>query len=290
MTGQTRKGVLVLGATGMLGNAVLRLFAADPNFAVTGTARSERARALLPTELQPYVITGVDAENVDALISVLAQTKPDVVINCIGLIKQLAEANDPLTALPVNATFPHRLARLCAIRDARLIHVSTDCVFDGAKGNYVESDRPNAYDLYGRSKFLGEVDYANAITLRTSIIGHELGSANALVDWFLAQEGRIKGYRRAIFSGLPTAELARVIRDYVLPFPGLHGLYHVSASPIAKFDLLELVARIYGKTIEIVPDEEVRIDRSLNSNRFQQATGYSPSAWPELIALMHQTR
>lgn len=290
MIEQTPKRILVLGASGMLGNAVLRQFAIDPRFAVTGTTRTERARALLSSELQRYVIAGVDAENVDTLISVMAQTKPDIVINCIGLIKQLAEVNDPLTALPVNATFPHRLARLCAIRDARLIHVSTDCVFDGAKGDYVESDQPNAYDLYGRSKFLGEVDYPNAITLRTSIIGHELDSANALVDWFLAQEGRIKGYRRAIFSGLPTAELARVIRDYVLPFPSLRGLYHVSASPIAKYDLLELVARIYGKTIEIIPDEEVRIDRSLNSNRFQQATGYSPPAWPELIALMHQTR
>jgi dTDP-4-dehydrorhamnose reductase len=290
MSGTNRRSILVLGATGMLGNAMMHVFTGDERFEVRGTARSERSRSLLPADLRDHVLTGVDAENFDSLTAVLARTKPDVVINCIGLIKQLADANDPLVALPVNALLPHRLARLCAIRDTRLVHVSTDCVFDGAKGGYVEGDRPDAYDLYGRSKLLGEVDYPNAITLRTSIIGHELGSANALIEWFLSQEGRTKGYQRAVFSGLPTAELARVIRDYVLPRPEMHGLYHVSAAPINKYDLLKLVAEVYGKAIEIEPDDALRIDRSLNSDRFRQATGYEPPAWPDLVALMHSSR
>lgn len=290
MTGKTPRNILVLGATGMLGNAMLRLFAEDDRFVVTGTARSERTRSLLPAALRQHVVTGVDASDADSLAAILGRTRPDVVINCVGLIKQLAGANDPLSALPVNAILPHRLARLCAIGDARLVHISTDCVFDGAKGGYLETDRPDAYDLYGRSKLLGEVDYANAVTLRTSIIGHELGSANALVDWFLSQEGRTKGYRHAVFSGLPTIELARVIRDFVLPRPELHGLYHVSAAPIAKYDLLSLVAKTYGKAIEIVPDDNVRIDRSLNSDRFRKATGYLPPAWPDLVAAMLTSR
>lgn len=290
MSGTTHATILVLGATGMLGNAVLRAFAGDDRFSVRGTARNERSRALLPPDLREHVLTGVDAGQFDSLTSVLAQTKPDIVVNCIGLIKQLADADDPLVALPVNALLPHRLARLCAIRDTRLIHVSSDCVFAGARGDYVESDRPDANDLYGRSKLLGEVAYPNAITLRTSIIGHELGSARALIDWFLSQEGRTKGYRQAIFSGLPTVELARVIRDFVLPRPELRGLYHVSAAPIAKYDLLKLVAEVYGKVIEIEPDDAVRIDRSLNSDRFRQATGYAPPSWPDLVALMHASR
>lgn len=290
MSEKTTTKVMVLGATGMLGNAALRIFADDARFDVTGTARSESARRLLPERLRKFVITGIDVEQYDFLVAAFAQVRPNIVINCIGLIKQLSSANDPLSALPINAILPHRLARLCAISRARLIHVSTDCVFDGAKGMYLESDRPDAHDLYGRSKLLGEVDYDNAITLRTSIIGHELNGENALVDWFLSQRGPVKGYKRAIFSGLPTIELARVIRDHVLPRPELRGLYHVSAEPIAKYELLKLVADIYGKPVEIIPDEELKIDRSLNSDRFRQLTGYSPPRWPDLIKLMHQSR
>lgn len=290
MDGKDAIKVMVLGATGMLGNAVLRVFSSDARFVVSGTARSDATRRRLPKDLWDTVITGIDVEQHDSLVQAFAQIRPDVVINCVGIVKQLSAANDPLSALPINAMLPHRLARLSAINGARLVHVSTDCVFDGTKGMYLESDRPNAYDLYGRSKLLGEVDYDNAITLRTSIIGHELNSASSLVDWFLSQEGSVKGYRHAIFSGLPTAELAMVIRDYVLPYPALRGLYHVSAEPIAKYDLLNLVAEIYGKRIEIIPDGDLMIDRSLNSDRFRQETGYSPASWPELIKIMHQFR
>lgn len=282
--------VMVLGASGMLGNAVLKTFSGDARFEVWGTVRSESARRLLPEKLRDLVVTGIDVEQYDSLVQAFAQIRPDIVINCIGLIKQLSSANDPLAALPINAMLPHRLARLCAINGARLVHVSTDCVFDGSKGMYLESDRADAYDLYGRSKLLGEVDYENAITLRTSIIGHELNSANALIDWFLTQQGSVRGFKQAVFSGLPTAELARVIRDLVLPRPDMCGLYHVSAQPINKFDLLKLVAEVYGKEIEIVADDKLKIDRSLNSDRFRRETGYSPAGWPELINFMHQSR
>lgn len=286
MTEPRMTTVLVLGASGMLGNAVLRVFAASPGHAVFGSMRSSSLLNRLPLALRPRVITGVDVENLDNLMRLFSTVRPDVVINCVGLVKQLAEADDPLLALPINAILPHRLARLCEVSGARLVHVSTDCVFTGERGAYVETDPPDARDLYGRSKLLGEVDYPAAVTLRTSIIGHELGSAHGLVGWFLAQTQRVKGYRRAIFSGLPTDELARVIRDHVLPRPELRGTFHVSASPIDKFELLTLVARAYGHEIEIVPDEAVRIDRSLNSTRFQAATGYVPDDWPRLVDRM----
>ena len=280
--------VLVLGVTGMLGNAVFRLFSASPGFEVTGTARSSGSLSRLPEALRGRVLLGVDVDQFDSLAGAFAQARPDVVINCIGLVKQLAEADDPLAALPINAILPHRLARLCAVAGARLVHVSTDCVFLGTKGGYSEADPPDAQDLYGRSKLLGEVDYPHAITLRTSIIGHELGSAHGLVGWFLAQSGTVKGYTRAVFSGLPTVELAAVIRDRVLPDPRLRGLYHVAAAPVAKYDLLEMVARQYGSTTRIVPDDRVAIDRSLDGSRFTQATGYAAPAWPELVRRMHE--
>lgn len=280
--------ILVLGVSGMLGNAMFRTLSEGAVVEVFGTARSSSVLRQFAPDAASKVITGVDVENQDSLARVFSKVKPQVVVNCIGLIKQLADANDPLQALPINAMLPHRLARLCELGSARLIHVSTDCVFSGTKGNYRESDPTDATDLYGRSKHLGEVTYPHTITLRTSIIGHELCSAHALLGWFLAQEGRVKGYTKAVFSGLPTVELARVVRDVVLPMPEISGLYHVASAPISKYDLLRLVADVYGKNIEIIPDDDLVIDRSLNAERFREATGYVTPPWDELIKRMFE--
>lgn len=283
--------VLVLGVTGMLGNAVFRVFSADAAYQAWGTLRSAAALRHFPQNSHARLLCGVDVLDQDTLTSVMARVKPDVVINCVGLIKQLADANDPLTALPINAMLPHRLARLCELSGARLIHVSTDCVFSGRKGLYRETDLSDAEDLYGKSKYIGELhEQAHAITLRTSIIGHELGSNHALVDWFLSQQNSVRGFTKAIFSGLPTVELARVMKDFVIAHPQLNGLYHVAAEPIDKFRLLSLVAAQYGKTIEIRPDDALVIDRSLDGAWFRDATGYVAPDWPELIRRMHEQR
>jgi dTDP-4-dehydrorhamnose reductase len=278
--------ILVLGVSGMLGNAMLRTMAQSDELEVFGTARSAGVLRQLDAPLAQRIVTGVDVENFDALTALFAEIRPAVVINCIGLVKQLAQADDPLHALPINSLLPHRLARLCSLVGARLVHVSTDCVFNGRKGNYRESDPSDAEDLYGRSKYLGEVSYPHTVTLRTSIIGHELNSAHGLVGWFLAQQGKVKGYQRAIFSGLPTVELSRVVRDFVLPNPALSGLHHVAAEPINKFELLKLIGSAYEKDIEIEPDDRVVIDRSLNADRFRDATGYLAPPWPTLVAQM----
>lgn len=284
----TPQKVLVLGITGMLGNAVFRMFAQSPGFETYGTTRSAGGLRYFNEALRPQIHVGVDVEQHDHLVQIFSRVRPDVVINCIGLVKQLAEADDPLAALPINALLPHRLARLAALAGARLVHISTDCVFTGRQGNYKESDAPDALDIYGRSKLLGEVDELNAVTLRTSIIGHELASAHSLVGWFLAQEGRVRGFTRAVFSGLPTVELAKVIRDHVLPRPDLRGLWHVSSEPIAKYDLLQLVKAAYGKSIEIDQDEQLAIDRSLDSTRFRAETGWQPANWTELVDSMRR--
>lgn len=282
--------VLVLGATGMLGNAMMRVLSQNPDLDVSGTARSRSVCEHFPAEITKKIVVGIDVEQHDTLTKIFAELRPNVVVNCIGLVKQLADANDPLLALPINAMLPHRLARLCTLGGARLIHVSTDCVFKGTKGNYRESDNSDADDLYGKSKFLGEVAYPETITLRTSIIGHELRNSHGLISWFLAQEGRVNGYRRAIFSGLPTVELARVVRDVVLPRPEVCGLYHVASAPITKFELLRIIAEVYGKSIEITADDSVVIDRSLNADRFREETGYMAPPWPELVRRMYDFR
>jgi dTDP-4-dehydrorhamnose reductase len=280
--------VLVLGASGMLGHTVLRFLAQSPGCTVVGTVRSPAAIRLLPKALHSQIIGGVDSDNFESVAQLFDSMRPDVVINCIGLVKQLAEGNDPLTAIPINTLLPHRLLSLSKISGARLVHVSTDCVFSGSKGMYCEDDVADANDLYGRSKILGEVHDVHAVTLRTSIIGPELGSRNGLLSWFLSQEKSVKGFRRAIFSGLPTVELARVMRDFIIPRADLQGVYHVSAAPISKYELLSLIAEAYGISIDIVPDDALVIDRSLDSTRFRQLTGYDSPAWPALVRAMHE--
>lgn len=279
--------ILVLGASGMLGNAMIRVLSEKGDWQAYGTMRSEGMKRYFREDIAERLICGVDVEQQDSLTHAFVRARPDVVINCVGLVKQLAEAEDPLQAVPINTLLPHRLARLCDLSGARLIHMSTDCVFSGSKGNYRESDVPDASDLYGRTKLLGELDYPHAVTLRTSIIGHELKSAHGLVSWFLSQQEKCKGFTRAIFSGVPTAVLAQIIRDVVIPHPELHGVYHVAAKPISKYDLLNLVAKVYGKQIEIAPDDNLVIDRSLDASCFREATGYVAPKWEEMIKLMH---
>jgi dTDP-4-dehydrorhamnose reductase len=282
-----KQKVLVLGASGMLGNAVLRYFAAHTEHEVVGSIRAEGARGLLPLNVQENVVSAGSVDDPDMLARLFDRTQPTVVINCVGLVKQLDEANDPLSAIPINSILPHRLGRLCSLVSARLVHLSTDCVFSGAKGMYSESDVPDAYDVYGRTKLLGEVSYAHTITLRTSIIGHELKGSSSLIGWFLAQTESVKGFSRAVFSGLPTVEIAKIINEHVLPNANLYGLYHLSADPIDKYQLLRLVGKIYGKDTDIVEDQSLVIDRSLDSSRFRDATGFTPESWPELVRRMH---
>jgi len=279
--------VLVLGAGGMLGNAMARVLFEYEGLEVFGTTRSGDVGRFFPAKILECLMTGIDVENSNALASVFSRIRPNIVINCVGLIKQLAEASDPLHSISVNALLPHRLARLCELIGARLVHISTDCVFSGQKGGYEETDPADAKDLYGMSKYLGEVHYPNSITLRTSIIGHELNSSNGLIGWFLAQQGQCRGFTRAVFTGIPTVVLAQIVGDVIIPDSELHGLYHIAADPIAKFDLLKLVADTYGKSIEIIPDDSLVINRSLNPKRFRVATGYVVPEWPELIRAMH---
>lgn len=280
--------VIVLGASGMLGSTVFRGLSASDSLSIFGTVRSIRGLESFDKSMKDRLISGVDVLDSDSLIELFRNVVPDVVVNCVGLVKQLSSAKDPLSTLPVNSMLPHRLSKICALSNSRLIHISTDCVFSGRKGMYLESDISDAEDLYGKSKFIGEViDQQHVVTLRTSIIGHELNSQSSLIDWFLSQTGPVKGYSRAIFSGVPTVELTRIILEYVIPNPELHGLYHVSAEPIDKYSLLKLVSNVYQKTVDIQPSEELVIDRSLNSTRFRSATGYTPPSWPALIEKMH---
>lgn len=277
--------VLVLGATGMLGSAVIRVLSERPDWIVSGTVRAQDAKRLFPSELRERLVTVEDLLETGSLIQLFDALEPQVVVNCTALRK--SEPPDPMRSIAIFSLLPQRLAHLCEQRGARLVHISSDGVFSGTRGGYVESDLPDATDLYGISKLLGEVAGPHAVTLRTSIIGHELSTKQGLLEWFLAQEGECRCYTRAIFSGLPTVVLAGIIRDVVIVRSALEGVYHVAAEPISKFDLLTLIAREYEKSIIMVPDDTVVIDRSLVADRFRDATNYVAPGWPELVSTMH---
>ena len=235
-------------------------------------------------------ISGVEVGSPDALEAVFAQVRPEAVINCIGIIKQSKEAKNPLVSLNINSVLPHRLGQICAVAGARLIHISTDCVFSGRKGNYTEADLSDAEDLYGRTKFLGETHESHTLTLRTSIIGRELETKSGLIEWFLSQSGKsIKGFRKAIYTGFTTMEMARIIETVLLRQPDLHGLWQVSSDQINKFDLLNIARECFQWTGEIRPEDQFVCDRSLDSKRFRERTGYRPPSWKEMLQELSQS-
>lgn len=281
-----RNKILIIGANGMLGSSLLRYFAANPCFTVLGTTRDQCVGEFLEAQYNVKIFSGIDAINSEHLQLIIKENQPQIVFNCVGIIKQLDAAKNNITSIEINSLLPHKLAQICSFNNAKLIHFSTDCVFSGNEGNYIESDEPDAVDLYGRSKYLGEVSYGGHLTLRTSIIGHELNSNHSLIDWFLSQQNSVTGYTNAIFSGLPTCYIAEVIEQYVLP-NDLSGLFHLSIDPISKYDLLTMVNKIYKKNIEIIPFDDFTIDRSLNSKAFRDKTNFYPESWGKLIEKMY---
>jgi dTDP-4-dehydrorhamnose reductase len=285
---KNKSTVLILGVTGLLGHTLFKLLSQDPQLQVFGTARQKTTKTLFSKALAKKILVNVNVEDDRSLIAVFKKVKPDVIINCVGLIKQITAANDVLQAIPINTLLPRRLVYLANQIQARLILVSTDCVFSGKKGNYKETDRPDCTDLYGQSKLLGEItDEPHVLTIRTGFIGHELRGGHSLVNWFLKQKGSVTGYTRAIYSGLPTIELANIIHHLVLPNPKLSGLYQIASEPISKFDLLRLIAKTYQKKVMLTKANSPKIDRSLSYAKFKKQTGYTPKSWQQLVQEMH---
>lgn len=274
--------ILILGGDGMLGHQLFKHLKSSHDVRVTLRQDLDvyKKFILFSTE---NTYPGIDVRSPGILSEVLADFHPEAVVNAIGIVKQLPEASESIPSIEINALFPHRLALLCKDISARMIHLSTDCVFSGKKGNYRESDTSDADDLYGRTKFLGEVIDSHGLTLRTSMIGLELSRKKNLLEWFLAQKKTVHGYKKFVFSGFTTLELSRVIENMILNYPEAHGVYHVSSEPISKFDLLSLIKEGLKLPIEIIPDESFACDRSLDSSKFRQKFNYNPPNWEEMI-------
>jgi dTDP-4-dehydrorhamnose reductase len=279
--------VLVLGGEGMLGHKVYQVLAERFELYATfrdadGPWRDFPQYAAAPPG---RLIGDIDALDFATVEAALGRVAPDAVINCVGIIKQLKEASDALLTIRLNALLPHQLAAACARTGARLVHISTDCVFSGRRGMYTEDDLPDPPDLYGRSKLLGEVEAPGALTIRTSIFGRDFLKQDALLEWFLSNRGgRVRGYRNALYSGFPTQVLAGIIGDLLSGQPTLEGLWQIASEPVSKYHLLERLRGAMGLDIEIEPYDDPPCDRSLSAARFVAATGYRIPGWDEMIA------
>ena len=275
--------VLILGASGMLGHKLWQV--CRNRFETWATVRSSYQEYARFNLFEPErLLGGVDASDFYTVVGAFEAVQPTVVINAIGIIKQLPAGKDPIASLSVNSLLPHRLAKLCEATSARLIHISTDCVFSGRKGMYTEEDVPDPLDLYDWSKLLGEVGGPNCLSLRTSFIGREMETTHGIVEWFLSNRGGcVRGYTNAIFSGFPTLILADIIANVIERHPDLSGVYHVSSDAISKYQLLYLLRDAYQVPIEIEHYPDVTVDRSLDSSRFRATTRYFPPPWPEMV-------
>ena len=275
--------ILVFGVTGMLGHKLYQVL--GQSFDTVGTIRGPyNGIARYGFFQTSQIASGVDASDFSSVKKVIDETKPEVVVNCVGIVKSLVDKAGMASTISLNSLLPHQLYQVCQPKGIRLIHISTDCVFSGKTGNYKEDDTSDAEDVYGKTKFLGEVSGANALTIRTSIIGRELASANGLVEWFASnRSGKVQGYANAIFSGFPTLHLSRIIADIIQNQKGLEGLYHVGSEPISKFDLLILINKDMGFNITIEKYPGYRIDRSLDSTKFRRETGFAPPSWEKMI-------
>tara|TARA_X000000950_G_C13791834_1_gene609681 strand:+ start:220 stop:1086 length:867 start_codon:yes stop_codon:yes gene_type:complete len=277
------KKILIVGASGLIGSSLFKYFSTKNDINVFGTIRSKLIIKVPSNSQKNKLFTKIDLQNKNDIEEVFEQVLPDVVINCAGITSGSKEISNYYNVITLNSLLPHYLSDLSNKFKARLIQISTDCVFSGKKGNYIEDDYPDSNNLYGRSKSLGEITSSNAITLRTSTIGHEVNSPKGLMEWFLSQKDSVAGYKNYIFSGLTTIEIGRIIYEYILFNSNLVGLYHLSGNPISKFDLLLLIKKIYNKNIKLMSDYKVVINRSLNSSKFRDATGFSPKSWPLMI-------
>lgn len=278
--------VLIIGGTGMLGHKLVQVLGKrfDTWTTIRGPYESVERFGIFDRD---RTIANIDVEDLSGLAKAIEQVKPDVVINAVGVIKQVDDSKNIETLSTINSVLPHKLAELGKANGFRLICMSTDCVFSGDTGNYIEDDIADATDAYGRSKLLGEVTVGNCLTVRTSIIGRELATGHSLVEWFLSnRHGSVDGYVNAIYTGFPTVTLAAIISGLITDHPELDGLYHVSSEPISKFELLRLISEHYRADIEIRANEKFVIDRSLDSSRFREATGFRSATWPEMIAEM----
>lgn len=276
--------VLVLGASGLIGHTLVREL--SRYYEVYGTLHFSKSHYDNIFFRKHSFIFDIDIMNFDIVKGIIYALKPDYIINCVGITKRKIDKQNIEDATFVNACFPHKLVRFAQLNENRVIHFSTDCVFDGKKGNYLEEDLTTAEDIYGRTKALGEIiNYNNCLTIRSSFIGQELYSKTELLDWFLSQDGNsIKGFKNTLYSGVSTIFMTKVVRKVIDSFPEISGLYNLAPSiPISKYDLLNLAKDIFDVHVKIIPDYSIIHKPTLDGSKFKEITGIVIPDWREML-------
>ena len=278
--------ILVLGSSGMLGSAIFKYLLKDPKLFVHGVSRS-KLDIFEKAYNKNIIVKDLSKNNIELIIK---KIKPEFIINCIGVINHKINKNNFKDVIYTNSMIPHILAEFCIKKKITLIHFSTDCVFNGTKGNYKEYDYSDCYDFYGKTKFIGEPNNNKTIVIRTSIIGHELNSKFGLLEWFLSQKKYVKGFKNFFFSGLPTVEIAEILYKYILKNKKIkNGLYHLGSKKISKLNLLKIIKKIYNKKDVIInPCYKPIVNKTLNSDCFKKITNYHCPSWKDLIIKMYK--
>lgn len=276
--------ILILGVSGLIGHKLLQEL--SENFEVFGTLHKTKLHyGNLSLFSSKNIIECVDVANFEILKGVFFAVNPDVILNCVGITKRKIDENNPLEVLTVNSVFPHQLANWAKTNKKRIIHFSTDCVFDGKVGNYNESSLTTADDIYGRTKALGEINYNHTLTIRSSFIGQELFDKTELLDWFLAQNGKqIKGFTNTFYSGVSTIFMANVVANIILNYPNLSGLYQLAPDkPISKYDLLCLAKEAFDVNVEIIPESEHVHLPTLDASKLKREISIEVPSWNEMM-------
>lgn len=269
--------ILILGGNGLLGNALLNIL--SKNYEVIATTRNK-----LYKDIKNFIYVD-DLTRLDFLDKLIIDVDPDIIINALS-VRDVG--NKKLYQLKLIFTvIPHHISSFCRRLNKRFIQISTDGVFSGKTGNYKEEDIPDPIDSYGICKFLGEPNQKNTTVIRTSMIGHSFNNDYGLLDWFIKQN-ECTLYKNAVFSGLPVYEIARIISQYFIENKNLDGIYHLASEPISKLNLLTLVNNVYNLNIIIHEDDSFYMDRSLDSSKFQNKTGYRVLSWDDMITQMKE--
>lgn len=274
---EVKKKILILGSTGMLGHVFYNTVKQQSHYEVVDLVFRNKLN-------EDSIIC--DVTDKDRVTEVIKDVQPDVIVNCIGVLIK-GSTHNPSNAIYINSFLPHHLLGIAEEIGAKLVHVSTDCVFSGDKGGYVESDFRDADDVYGRSKALGELFGNDSLTIRTSIIGPEIKAAGeGLLHWFLNQEGTINGYTEAYWGGVTTLELSKAILAALEQ--NLTGLINVTnGKAISKFDMLQLFKTEFNRDqLQVEPFEGKKVDKSLKSERSD--FNYQVPSYSEMFKEMHK--
>lgn len=276
--------ILILGGNGMIGHKIFQVISNKHLDTWVLFKKSFNDISFNEIFNKTNIIDNFDLSNFHKLSTLLNNLKPEVIINAVGITIRRGIDNIPSKSIQINSALPHFINEWVILNNKRLIHFSTDCVFSGDQGSYTENSIPDARDIYGKSKALGEVSSKNTLTLRGSMIGREIENKTELLEWVLSQRNKqLKAFSNVIYSGITTIRMAKLVLKIIEEFPQMHGIYNVSSECISKYDLIKLFVKEFNISIDIISDDSYISKKDLDSTKFYNELGIDKPNWNDLI-------